>query len=249
MAAEFGRPILQNINTPVAPFASVPVARNAFVSQTILDRFGSSAPAQVIHPGSTFDAVLAAGEFRSRCLRRDRHGLSPGARQAERGLHRAFHRRRQASPPDDGPSSSETALCSRIFAHACRRRRLLNRFEFMGYVPYESLPVQYARFKVFVAPVWQESFGQVVPFAMSMGLAVAGNRVGALPEILGDTQHSRRDAGRVGLSHPSAARESGHDRRRRHQEPVDRPLQLLGQTDGRRLFGALQEPSIPERSN
>ena len=53
--------------------------------------------------------------------------------------------------------------------------------------PMKNFPVQYARFKVFVAPVWQESFGQVVPFAMSMGLAVAGNRVGALPEILGDT--------------------------------------------------------------
>jgi glycosyltransferase involved in cell wall biosynthesis len=68
-----------------------------------------------------------------------------------------------------------------------QEERLLNRFEFMGYIPYEKLPLQYARFKVFVAPVWQESFGQVVPFAMSMGLAVAGNRVGALAEILGDT--------------------------------------------------------------
>jgi glycosyltransferase involved in cell wall biosynthesis len=64
---------------------------------------------------------------------------------------------------------------------------LLDRFEFTGAVPYAALPAQYARFKVFVAPVWQESFGQVVPFAMSMGLAVAGNRVGALPEILGDS--------------------------------------------------------------
>jgi hypothetical protein len=51
MANELGCPILQNINTPVAPFASVPVARNVFVSQTILDRFGSAAPSQVIHPG------------------------------------------------------------------------------------------------------------------------------------------------------------------------------------------------------
>lgn len=62
----------------------------------------------------------------------------------------------------------------------------MNRFEFTGYVPYEALPAQYGRFKVFVAPVWQESFGQVIPFAMSMGLAVAGNRVGAIPEILAD---------------------------------------------------------------
>src|SRR5262249_22978225 len=56
-----------------------------------------------------------------------------------------------------------------------------------GYVPYEELPLQYARFKVFVAPVWQESLGQVVPFAMRMGLAVAGYRVGAHPEIFCDS--------------------------------------------------------------
>jgi glycosyltransferase involved in cell wall biosynthesis len=76
-----------------------------------------------------------------------------------------------------------------LFAHFRARvaqEKLLDRFEFTGAVPYRELPSHYARFKVFVAPVWQESFGQVVPFAMSMGLAVAGNRIGALPEILGD---------------------------------------------------------------
>jgi glycosyltransferase involved in cell wall biosynthesis len=52
-------------------------------------------------------------------------------------------------------------------------------------VPFEDLPALYARFSLFLAPVWQESFGQVVPFAMSMGLAVAGNDVGALSEVLG----------------------------------------------------------------
>jgi glycosyltransferase involved in cell wall biosynthesis len=50
MAAELGVPILQNINTPVTPFASVPT-QNVFVSQAILDRFRSAAPAQMIHPG------------------------------------------------------------------------------------------------------------------------------------------------------------------------------------------------------
>ncbi|MGH6795635.1 MAG: glycosyltransferase, partial [Methylocella sp.] len=38
------------------------------------------------------------------------------------------------------------------------------------------------------APVRQESFGQVVPFAMSAGLAVAGYNVGAIPEILGGAE-------------------------------------------------------------
>ena len=36
IAAEFGCPILQNVNTPVAPFAGVRVDRNVFVSQSVL---------------------------------------------------------------------------------------------------------------------------------------------------------------------------------------------------------------------
>src|SRR5207248_444909 len=58
-------------------------------------------------------------------------------------------------------------------------------FHFTGYVPYEDLPRWYDRFSVFVAPVWQESFGQVSVFAMNKGQAVAGYKIGALPEILG----------------------------------------------------------------
>ena len=50
---------------------------------------------------------------------------------------------------------------------------------------YEELPRLYAELAVFVAPVWQESFGQVTPFAMHMGIPVAGYDVGALPEVLG----------------------------------------------------------------
>jgi len=53
-------------------------------------------------------------------------------------------------------------------------------------VPYLQLPTLYERMFVFVAPVWKESFGQVVPFAMSMGVPVVGYAVGALPEIIDD---------------------------------------------------------------
>ena len=51
IAAEFGCPILQNINTPVAPFAGVRVDHNVFVSHSVLDQFGSTVPASVIYPG------------------------------------------------------------------------------------------------------------------------------------------------------------------------------------------------------
>ncbi len=55
IAAEFGCPILQNINTPVAPFAGVRVDHNVFVSHSVLDQFGSTVPASVIYPGIDLD--------------------------------------------------------------------------------------------------------------------------------------------------------------------------------------------------
>ena len=61
---------------------------------------------------------------------------------------------------------------------------LSDSFEFTGYVPYTTLPDLYGRLKAFVAPVWKVSFGRV--FAMNMGIAVVGDNVGAISEIVGD---------------------------------------------------------------
>jgi glycosyltransferase involved in cell wall biosynthesis len=185
MAANSNCRILQNVNTPVTPFTSVQVTRNVFVSQTILDLFGSAAPSQVIYPGinlSMFspakaidpDAYDAIGMvYRLECDKLSESSIEP--------LITVVKRRPQTRVIVVGDGSLFTHFRSRV-----RDENLLNRFEFTGYVPYEDLPSYYARFKIFVAPVWQESFGQVIPFAMSMGLAVAGNHVGAIPEILGD---------------------------------------------------------------
>ena len=57
-------------------------------------------------------------------------------------------------------------------------------FTFTGYRAYDELYSHYARIRVFVASVHTESFGHVVPPAMSMGIPVAAYTVGALPEIL-----------------------------------------------------------------
>jgi glycosyltransferase involved in cell wall biosynthesis len=185
MAAELSCPIVQNINTPVAPFTEVPVARNVFVSQAMLDEFGSLSGAQVIHPGinlgmfspqrtSDVDAYDAIGMV----YRLERDKLNESSIEP---FIMVVKRRPQTRAIIIGDGSLFQHFQSRV-----RQEGLMNRFEFTGYVPYEDLPAHYARFKIFVAPVWQESFGQVIPFAMSMGLAVAGNRVGAIPEILGD---------------------------------------------------------------
>jgi glycosyltransferase involved in cell wall biosynthesis len=186
MAAELGCPIVQNVNTPVAPFDTVPMAQNVFVSQTIRDQFGSAAPARVIHPG--IDLALFSPPGTADPDAYDTIGmvyrLQPDKlNEASIEPLIAVVRRR---PQTRAIIIGDGALFSHFHARVAEER-LLDWFEFTGAVPYTALPAQYARFKVFVAPVWQESFGQVVPFAMSMGLAVAGNRVGALPEILGDS--------------------------------------------------------------
>jgi glycosyltransferase involved in cell wall biosynthesis len=186
MAAELGYPIVQNVNTPVAPYAAAQIARNVFVSQTVLDRFGSGPPARVIHPGIDLSQFApptttdpCAYDTIGMVYRLEPDKLNEASIEP---LITVVKRR----PETRAIIVGDGALFSH-FRGRVAEERLLDRFEFTGAVPYSELPSQYARFRVFVAPVWQESFGQVVPFAMSMGLAVAGNRVGALSEILGDS--------------------------------------------------------------
>lgn len=73
-----------------------------------------------------------------------------------------------------------------LYRQAVAAAGLSDQFTFTGYVPYDELPDLYRKMSVFVAPVHRESFGQVTPFAMHMGIPVAGYRVGALPEIIAD---------------------------------------------------------------
>ncbi len=183
IAAEFECPALQNVNTPIAPFSAASIACNVFVSQSVLDRFGSTVRAKVIHPGIDLErfappAAEEPGAFDAigMVYRLENDKLSADAIE----LFIAVVKRRPATRAiiiGDGS----------LFSHFRRRveqEGLSSHFELAGYVPYDELPTHLARFKTFVAPVRQESFGQVIPFAMSAGLAVAGYRVGAVPEIL-----------------------------------------------------------------
>jgi glycosyltransferase involved in cell wall biosynthesis len=187
IAAEFGCPILQNINTPVAPFAGVRVDRNVFVSRSVLDQYGSAVPASVIHPGIELDRFAPPAV------------IDPHAFDTIGMIYRLESDKLDADAIELFLAIAERRPTTRIviigdgslFAHFRSRveqEGRLSQFEFTGYVPYEELPAQFARFRTFVAPVWQESFGQVVPFAMSAGLAVAGYNVGAIPEILGGVE-------------------------------------------------------------
>ena len=187
VAAEFGCPILQNINTPVAPFAGVRVDHNVFVSHSVHDQFGSAVPASVIHPGIELDRFAPAA------------AIDPHAFDSIGMIYRLENDKLDKEAIELFIEIAKRRPKTRIvivgdgslFAHFRSRveqEGRLSQFEFTGYVPYDELPAQFARFRTFVAPVRQESFGQVVPFAMCAGLAVAGYNVGAIPEILGGTE-------------------------------------------------------------
>ena len=75
-----------------------------------------------------------------------------------------------------------------IFEQMVVKAGVAGNFTFTGYVPYQNLPEYYRQMSLFVAPVWKESFGQVSPFAMNMGLPIVGYAVGAVPSIIEDGQ-------------------------------------------------------------
>ena len=182
-AAAIGARVVLNVNTPVAPIASGAIAETVFVSDYVRRTFGAGvAPSRVIHPGIELDRFAPAGADPDAArsigmvYRLEPDKLRPEAIDILIDVCKARPRTRAVIV---GGGSLFAPFAQRVRAAGVR-----GPFHFTGPVPYASLPGIYRRFAIFVAPVWKESFGQVTPFAMSMGLAVAGNRIGALPEIL-----------------------------------------------------------------
>jgi 2-polyprenyl-3-methyl-5-hydroxy-6-metoxy-1,4-benzoquinol methylase/glycosyltransferase involved in cell wall biosynthesis len=181
---------LQNVNTPIAPLLDRKFQYYVFVSEYVRDTFGAGVvgrvPTRVIYPGidlSLFatpavghDAENAIGmvyRLEDDKLREDSIDL----------LIEVVRRRPRTKAYIVGGGRFLQGYLERTEAAGLREN-----FRFTGYVPYDTLPRWYDKFGMFVAPVWRESFGQVVPFAMSKGLVVAGYSVGALPEILGTSE-------------------------------------------------------------
>jgi glycosyltransferase involved in cell wall biosynthesis len=179
-----GLTIVQNVNTPVAPIADPAVAFTIFVSHYVQQAFGAGiAPYAVIHPGIELARFEQPEPFDDDALRTigmvyrlapDK--LRPNAIDVLIDVCKA---RPEIRAVVVGDGALFDGFVRRTQAAGVRQN-----FLFTGQIPYDRLPACYRMFRLFVAPVWQESFGQVVPFAMSMGSAVAGNQVGALPEIL-----------------------------------------------------------------
>jgi 2-polyprenyl-3-methyl-5-hydroxy-6-metoxy-1,4-benzoquinol methylase/glycosyltransferase involved in cell wall biosynthesis len=177
--------VIQNINTPIAPYSSPAIIQNVYVSDYVRQAYGEyDAKAMVIHPGSDLDhfSVSDLSSQADDCigmvyrLESDKLNSSSIDVFIKVALHRPATR---CLIVGDGSLKP-------VFEKAVMEAGVADNFVFTGYVTYQDLPNYYRQMSVFVAPVWKESFGQVSSFAMNMGLPVVGYSVGAIPAIIGD---------------------------------------------------------------
>lgn len=183
ICAELDLPVIQNVNVPTKPMRGDPIRCNVFVSEFVRSNFDEGAvPSEVIYPGSDF-THFEQTEDRGfldtigMVYRLDNDKLSARSIEPFILVARARTTTRSIIVGEGGLSN--------YFRHRVEQEGLGDRIHFVGMVSYADLPKWYERMNLFVAPVHNESFGQVSPFAMSMGLPIAGYDVGALPEILG----------------------------------------------------------------
>jgi len=183
--------VVENVNTPVAPLVDDRVDRYVYVSRYALE---FTPPVRekslVIHPGSDLrlfdrDGAPVPDDVIGTVYRLEPDKLREDAIEVFLDVVRKRPRTRVLI------IGGGTFL--EAWRKAVREAGLAENVRFTGYVSYDSLPGWYRKMSVFVAPVWKESFGQVSPFAMSVGIPVAGYRVGALEEILGDGRCLGRD--------------------------------------------------------
>lgn len=181
-----GKPVIENINIPIAPYVSDAVACYVFVSDYVRERFGyPQFQSTTIYPGSdvaTFDRDHTASVpddcagmvYRLEGDKLNDHSIDVFIRLVEQ------RPEARVLIVGGGP------LLPRYRA-AVAEAGVEHAVTFTRYVAYDELRSYLQRMAVFVAPVHTESFGHVVPLAMSMGLPVAAYAAGALPEILADS--------------------------------------------------------------
>jgi len=231
-ASGTGAVIIENVNTPFRILRHPAVRHYVFVSRHARD---SAAPVpddtSIIYPGSDGKRFSSPGmqpeDTIGMVYRLDKDKLREDSIQP---LIKAVKIRPRTRAIIVGGGSLLP-----FFRRQVAEAEVAGRFLFTGYVPYDELPGWYRKFTVFAAPVWNESFGQVVPFAMAAGIPVAGYNVGALPEILG-ADGGQPAAGHIGAQPHPAIKGclAGSER-----ELVDIILRLLEDTDLRHAIGAL----------
>jgi glycosyltransferase involved in cell wall biosynthesis len=182
---QLDRPVIENVNVPIAPHVSTAVSRYIFVSDYARERFGyPELPSATIYPGSDVEMFRRDGAgvpddcvgmvYRLDGDKLDQHAIDVFVNVVKK------RPRSRALVVGGGPLLSH-------YRATLAAAGIEDAVSLPGYVAYEDLRAFYERMSVFIAPVHHESFGHVVPLAMSMGIPVAAYGVGALPEILEDT--------------------------------------------------------------
>jgi glycosyltransferase involved in cell wall biosynthesis len=185
-AGKYGCKIIENINTPVEPFFSEQVDSYVYVSDYVLKKYRRNGDKSLtIHPGSNFNIFTRQDDIANipdDCIGMV-YRLEPDKlnEQSIDAFIKVAQRR---------PETKVVIVGGGTFLEPYRNAAItsgvMNSFTFTGYVSYQDLPKLYEQMSIFVAPVWKESFGQVSPFAMNMGIPVVGYDTGALSEIIGD---------------------------------------------------------------
>ena len=175
--------VVENINTPVPPLTSRHIDKYVYVSDYVKENFGYSQPHHLtIYPGSNIELFCRRDEqsIPDDCIgmvyRLEKDKLSQNSIDV---FIKVVQQRPQTKVLIIGGG---TFL--EIYRNAVNQAKVADNFTFTGYVAYEELPSLYEKMSVFVAPVRKESFGQVSPFAMNMGIPVVGYNVGGLMEII-----------------------------------------------------------------
>jgi len=167
-----GIPAIENVNVPITPLRNSAVRELVYVSDYVRRHFPGGPRACVIHPGCDFSLFRARP---TRAAATDCIGM----------VYRLDHDKLDAksiAPFIAVARQRPQTHCLIVgdgnlrapFERQVRRAGLAAHFTFTGYVPYAKLPALYRRMTLFVAPVIEESFGQVTPFAMLLVLPGAG---------------------------------------------------------------------------
>lgn len=176
-------PVIENINTPVAPYMSEAVKRYVYVSDYVRHVYGQNNDKHVtVYPGSDFSHFTRTSD---EPVPKDCVGMVYRLEEDKLNINaiQPFIRIVQKRPQTKILIVGGGSLLE-PFQQAVRDAGVEGNFEFTGYVAYDELPGYYSRMSMFVAPVWKESFGQVSAFAMNMRVPVIGYDVGAIGEIV-----------------------------------------------------------------
>lgn len=184
---EFDIPVIQNINVPIQPLISQSNVLYVYVSDYVKRLFGIQKDEleQVVYPGSDFALFssrfldeLTDAEYVGMVYRLDSDKVNEKSIEPFIELCK-INSEVKCMIVGDG------ALLP-LYKKRVEESGFIDKFVFTGYVSYSDLPTIYNKFRIFLAPVFDESFGQVSPFAMSIGMPVVAYNTGALSEIIAD---------------------------------------------------------------